>query len=90
MTTSETSPPSTRGMRKLPPHYAGIVMPLLLSLLMTCIVSFISTAWTIGVGPQLLDAWLAAWVVSWLIAFPVLLIVLPVVRRLTGLLVRPA
>jgi hypothetical protein len=76
-------------MRKLPPRYAGIVMPLLLSILMTSIVSFISTAQAIGFGPQLPYAWLSAWVLSWLVAFPVLLIVLPVVRRLTGLLVRP-
>lgn len=90
MTTSDGAAPSTRGMRKLPPQYAGIVMPLLLSILMTCVVSFISTARAIGLVPELWQAWLSAWVLSWLVAFPVLLIVLPVVRRLTHLLVRPA
>ncbi|EPH31988.1 hypothetical protein L293_1764 [Acinetobacter gyllenbergii CIP 110306 = MTCC 11365] len=33
--------------------------------------------------------WMSAWGISWLIAFPVLLLVLPVVRKLTLLLVRP-
>jgi len=65
-------------------------MPLLLSIMMTSIVSFISTAYAIGLSPDLLHAWLTAWMLSWLVAFPVLLIVLPVVRRLTSLLVRPA
>ncbi|MBM3116017.1 DUF2798 domain-containing protein [Jeongeupia naejangsanensis] len=75
--------------RKLPARYASVVMPLLLSLLMTCIVSVISTLRGIGPGgfPQV---WLAAWGLSWLVAFPVLLLVLPVVRRLTMLIVRPA
>ena len=90
MTTTDNSPPSTRGLRKLPPHYAGIVMPMLLSVLMTSMVSFISTTWAIGFVPGLLLAWLSAWLLSWIVAFPVLLIVLPVVRRLTNLLVRPA
>ena len=78
------------GLRRLPPRYAGFVMPLLLSILMTCIVSFISTAHAIGFVPELGQAWLVAWAFSWLVAFPVLLVVLPVVRRLTSLLVRPA
>jgi len=90
MATHDSTPPSTRGMRKLPPQYAGIVMPLLLSLLMTFIVSFISTSHAIGFVPELPYAWLSAWVLSWLVAFPVLLVVLPVVRRLTSLLVHPA
>jgi hypothetical protein len=90
MSSLETSPPPSRRLRRLPSRYAGIVMPFLLSLLMTCIVSFISTIQLIGLRPGVLQAWLSAWGLSWIIAFPVLLIVLPIVRRLTGLLVRPA
>ncbi|MDT9001463.1 DUF2798 domain-containing protein [Paucibacter sp. APW11] len=75
-------------LHKLPPHYAGIVMPLLLSLLMTCIVSFIATLRGLGWVPDLLQRWLGAWGISWLVAFPVLLAVLPLVKRLTALLVR--
>src|SRR5690606_32319508 len=78
------------GIRKLPPRYAAIVMPLLLSLLMTAVVSLISTLKATGMTPDLAARWLSAWGLSWLVAFPVLLLALPVVRRLTAMLVRPA
>ncbi|MEA5668895.1 DUF2798 domain-containing protein [Stenotrophomonas sp. MH1] len=76
------------GIPKLPVRYGALVMPLLLSLLMTSIVSLISTLKSIGLSPQLTSKWLGAWGVSWLIAFPVLLLLLPVVRRATAALVR--
>lgn len=75
------------GIRKLPARYAGFVMPLLLSILMTCIVSFISTFKGIGWVPGFWRLWLGAWGVSWLVAFPTLLLALPVVRTLTAALV---
>lgn len=84
------SPSSARGpfgLRKLPARYAGIVMPLLLSVLMTCIVSLISTWRGIGFVPHFLRLWLGAWGLSWLVAFPTLLLVLPLVRRATAALV---
>ena len=31
--------------------------------------------------------WMSAWGLSWLVAFPVLLAVMPVVRRIVGLIV---
>lgn len=73
--------------RKLPRRFGALVTPLLLSLLMTCVVSAISVVKTQGFGPEALGTWPSAWLISWLVAFPVLLLMLPVVRRLTGLLV---
>lgn len=73
--------------RKLPARYATIVMPFLLSLLMTALVSFISTARTVGIAPELLKLWPGNWALSWLVAFPVTLVVLPIVRRLTAAVV---
>ncbi|MCY1435828.1 hypothetical protein D9M71_519360 [compost metagenome] len=78
------------GIPKLPARYGAWVMPLLLSILMTCIVSLISTFKGIGWSPQFVTKWLAAWGLSWVIAFPVLLLVLPLVRRATLALVRAA
>lgn len=75
------------GLRKLPARYAGFVMPLLLSILMTCIVSLISTFKGIGWVPGFWKLWLGAWAVSWVVAFPTLLLALPLVRKLTGYLV---
>ena len=83
-----TNPPRRfLGLRKLPPHYAGLVMPLLLSILMTCVVSFVSIVRSVGLTPGLIQVWLGAWGLSWLVAFPTLLLVLPFVRRATDVLV---
>lgn len=75
---------------KLPAHYAAIVSPLVLSLLMTFIVSFISTLKSLGFHPELPSIWMMAWGLSWLVAFPTLLLVLPMVRRIVGALCEPA
>jgi len=78
---------STR--RRLPAQYASVIMPLVLSLLMTFVVSAISTWKSLGFGPSFLSTWPVAWGLSWLVAFPTLLIVLPIVRRIVGLVVEP-
>ena len=72
---------------KLPARYNSIVMPLLLSLLMTCVVSAISVLRAKGMGTDALATWPSAWAISWCIAFPVLLIFLPLVRRITAFFV---
>lgn len=78
------------GIPKLPARYAALVMPLLLSIVMTCIVSAISTLRGIGLAAHFLRIWLGAWLISWIIAFPTLLLILPVVRRATARIVRSA
>lgn len=80
---------STVRFRRLPAHYNRWVMPLLLSIIMTCVVSLISTLRSIGVAPHFLSIWLGSWGLSWLVAFPTLLLVLPLVRKLTAMLVEP-
>ncbi len=75
---------------RLPPGAAAWLMPLVLSLLMTFVVSAISTLRALGPGPEFLAAWPAAWMLSWLVAFPALLLVLPLVRRIVAWLVAPA
>lgn len=77
----------SRNRAKLPARFAAIVMPFLLSLMMTCLVSLISTARSVGVTPDLLRLWPGNWALSWLVAFPVTLLVLPLVRRMTSALV---
>jgi hypothetical protein len=73
----------------LPARYAGLVMPLLLSIFMTAIVSLVSTLRSVGPVDGVVALWLGAWGMSWLIGFPTLLLVLPPVRRLTAWLVHP-
>ncbi|MFT0859775.1 DUF2798 domain-containing protein [Ancylobacter sp. G4_0304] len=79
------SPSSTS--YKLPARYAGLLMPLVLSVLMTFVVSAIATLRSLGAGADFLATWPTAWALSWLVAFPTLLAVLPLVRRIVGLLV---
>ncbi len=74
-------------LRRLPRRYASVLLPLLLSILMSGIVSFIATLNTAGFHDGLVALWLGAWRLSWLIAFPTLLLVLPLVRRIVSLLV---
>lgn len=74
---------------KLPARYAGIIMPLVLSILMSCVVSGISTLASIGFAAGMAGQWMSAWALSWLVAFPSLLVVLPLVRRIVAALVQP-
>ena len=69
------------GLPRLPARYAVLVMPLLLSILMTFVVSMVSTLRSIGLAPGFMIIWLGAWGSSWLVAFPTLLAVLV---QLTG------
>jgi hypothetical protein len=75
---------------KLPKSTAPVVMPLILSIFMTCIVSGISTIRTIGFTMEALHLWPGSWLVSWIFAFPTLLIVLPLVRRIVSKVVAEA
>ncbi|EKS35151.1 DUF2798 domain-containing protein [Afipia clevelandensis] len=84
-----TTLPSQRTRRKLPARYAAIVMPLVLSILMTFVVSGISTLKSLGFTPAFLATWPAAWAISWIVAFPTLLAVLPLVRRIVAMVVEP-
>lgn len=74
-------------LRKLHKRHNAIVVPLLLSLLMTCVVSGVSVVRTQGLTPLALQTWPSTWLLSWVLAFPVLLVMLPLVRRLAGLVV---
>lgn len=76
--------------RKIPAKYEARVMPLLLSVFMTFIVSFVSTLLAVGFTPKLFTLWPQAWVTSWVVAFPTLLLVLPLVKRLTKKIVAPS
>lgn len=75
--------------QKLPARYNAIAIPLALSFLMTFIVSGISTFSGVGFTAGVLEKWMQAWGLSWITAFPIMIFVLPVVRRLVGLVIEP-
>lgn len=55
---------------------------------MSCIVSGISTLNGVGASAQFVELWFSAWFISWIVAFPTLLMVLPLVRKLTAAFVQ--
>ena len=74
-------------LRRLPARYGVVAMPFVLSLLMTCVVSAVTTLRSLGLTRESLALWPSAWGLSWVVAFPILLILLPMVRRIVGLIV---
>ncbi|WP_140985666.1 DUF2798 domain-containing protein [Asticcacaulis tiandongensis] len=74
-------------MKKLPARYMAIVMPFLLSVMMSGLISMVMLLLHGGVTPHLMADWLKAWAIAWVIAFPSVLCLLPVVRRLATLIV---
>lgn len=65
-----------------------LIMPLILSILMTCVISFVSSIKALGLSGLSLSDWLQAWLWSWVIAFPTLLLVLPLVKQMTQALLQ--
>ena len=82
-----TSLPHPRPRGKLPARYAAIVLPLVLSLLMTFVISGVSTLMSLGPTRAFVATWPAAWALSWVVAFPTLVVLLPLVRRFVALVV---
>ena len=73
--------------RKLPARYARLVVPLVLSIIMTFIISGVSTLRGVGLAPDVFSLWMQAWGLSWMVAFPTLILVLPLVRRIVAMVV---
>jgi hypothetical protein len=92
MITPDNSPAHARtgplGLRLLHARYGAVVMPFFLSIIMTCVVSLISTLRGAGLVPGFVSLWFGSWALSWVLAFPTLLLVLPLVRKLTFLFVQ--
>ncbi|MBP1872916.1 hypothetical protein J2Z19_002628 [Ensifer adhaerens] len=47
--------------KKLPARYNAIAMPLVLSVLMSCLVSAVSTVASVGASADLFALWMKAW-----------------------------
>ena len=73
---------------KLPPKYVMLVMPLIMSGMMSCVISFVNTARALGWVQGLASIWFVNWMLSWAIAFPTVMLVMPLVKRITGAVVR--
>lgn len=76
-------------MPRIPARYGWLVMPAILALLMTFVVSGISTLRAIGLAPDFVSKWMGAWGISYLVAYPTLIAVQPVVRKILGVIMAP-
>jgi len=88
MTSPDQSPKRLFGFPKLPARYATVLLPFFLTFIMTCVVSLISTLRGAGFGVGFFALWLGSWALSWVVAFPTMLLVLPLVKRVTAAIVR--
>lgn len=79
--------PSRSVLRKFPQGSTRYLMPLVLSVFMSAIVSAVATATSVGLGPEFVLSWPSAWGASWIVAFPSLLLLLPIVRRIVAWMV---
>ena len=80
--------PSLR-LRRLPNRYTRHLLPIILTMFMTFIVSGIATLRGVGVVPGVLGIWMEAWGLSWLVAYPAMLFMLPFSRKIVAILVEP-
>ena len=84
---SKQRPTIIGNIPKLPARWALIIVPFILSCLMSGIISMINMLRNLGWVEGFMALWLHNWMISWAIAFPIVVTLLPVVRRFTGLLV---
>ena len=54
-----------------------------LSGFMTFVVSGVATLVALGPAPGIVAVWMRSWITAWIIAFPSLLLIRPLVHRLT-------
>jgi hypothetical protein len=76
-------------MAKLPHRSQAIVLPGVLTFLMTFFVSGISTVRAIGLAEGFLPIWMSSWMISWLVAFPVMVAIMPFARRIVAAITDP-
>jgi hypothetical protein len=68
--------------------YQSLVFAFFMALLMSCIMSFVVSVFNVGLVNDIVHIWLKAWGFAFIVAFPTVTLVAPVVRKLTGLVLR--
>ncbi len=67
--------------------YQKFVFSFLMALIMSCIMSFVITAFNVGLTSDILHMWFKAWSFAFVIALPTITVVAPVAQALTGALI---
>ncbi len=75
----------------IPRRFEGVAFAVLVTFIMTCMISGISTALALGIAdPAFPRTWFGAWMTSWAFAAPIMTVVAPFVRAIVRRIVRPA
>ncbi len=69
------------------PKYKSQVFSFFMALLMSSIMSFVISAFNVGLAEGIVLTWLKAWLLAFVIAFPTIIFVTPVVRKLVSMVV---
>lgn len=72
-----------------PARYAAVIFPVMMATTMACLMTFVVTTINTGMDAGFLARWGQAFVFSWPIAVPSVMLVAPLCKRLTALLVSP-
>ena len=74
--------------RLLPRKYQPIVFAFFMALLMSGLMSFVVTTFNMGLVSNLVLIWVKAWGVAFFVAFPIIIVVTPIVRKLSDLVLQ--
>ena len=59
-----------------------LLFPFILSGMMSCLISGITTLKAVGLIPNFFGLWMSAWIIAWLFAFPSVMICAPITQKL--------
>lgn len=73
----------------IPARFRAIVFAFFMALLMSGFMSLVISLFNLGWVPDIIARWLQAWAFAFAIAFPTVVVVAPMVQRLTNAVLRP-
>lgn len=84
------SPPhdQKRGNSMIPPKYQHLVFSFLMALFMSCFMSLVISIFNVGIISDIVFIWLKAWGFAFVAAFPAVLMLSPIAKKLTQLIVK--
>ncbi|HQV25382.1 MAG: DUF2798 domain-containing protein [Acinetobacter sp.] len=59
-----------------------LLFPFILSGMMSCLISGITTLKAVGLIHNFFGLWMSAWIIAWLFAFPSVMICAPIAQKL--------
>jgi len=71
----------------IPARFQHLVFAFFMAFLMSGLMSLVITAFNVGLVSNLLTLWLQAWSFAFVVAFPSVVVVSPLVKKLTTILI---